>query len=115
MDSAVECSCSGDPVTLGRILPAVALAFGVTVNDIRGNRRTQTVADARAAAMYLMRHRMARSYPDIGAAFGRHHTTVIDAVRRVDAWENPNDNLANYANWCKLRSASRLLGPTCGR
>lgn len=60
----------------------VARAFGVDVEDILGRSRTQTVALARAMAMHLVRELTVFSYPEIGEAFDRNHTTVIMAVRR---------------------------------
>lgn len=60
----------------------VARAFGVDVEDLLGRSRSQTIAMARAAAMHLTRELTIFSYPEIGEAFDRNHTTVIMAVRR---------------------------------
>ena len=63
----------------------VARQFGLHVNDLRGNRRTQDVAYARHIAMYLARDLTEASLPQIGARFGgRHHSTVIHAVDKVE-------------------------------
>jgi chromosomal replication initiator protein len=73
------------PVTVEMVQAEVARQFGMHVNDLRGNRRTQDVAYARHIAMYLARDLTETSLPQIGARFGgRHHTTVIHAVDKVD-------------------------------
>ncbi len=73
------------PVTIEMVQNEVARQFGLHVNDLRGNRRTQDVAYARHIAMYLSRNLTEASLPQIGARFGgRHHTTVIHAVDKVE-------------------------------
>ena len=73
------------PITIEMVQAEVARQFGLHVNDLRGNRRTQDVAYARHVAMYLARDLTEASLPQIGARFGgRHHTTVIHAVDKVE-------------------------------
>ena len=73
------------PVTIEMVQAEVARQFGMHVNDLRGNRRTQDVAYARHIAMYLARDLTEASLPQIGARFGgRHHTTVIHGVDKVE-------------------------------
>ena len=73
------------PVTIEMVQNEVARQFGLHVNDLRGNRRTQDVAYARHIAMYLSRDLTESSLPQIGTKFGgRHHTTVIHAVDKVE-------------------------------
>ena len=72
-------------ITVEMIQAEVARQFGLHVNDLRGNRRTQEVAHARQIAMYMTRRLTETSLPQIGARFGgRHHTTVIYAVDKVE-------------------------------
>ncbi len=73
------------PVTVEAVQAEVARQFGLHVNDLRGNRRTQEVAYARQIAMYLARDLTESSLPQIGARFGgRHHTTVIYAIAKIE-------------------------------
>ena len=73
------------PVTIEMVQNEVARQFGLHVNDLRGNRRTQDVAYARHIAMYLSRELTEASLPQIGARFGgRHHTTVIHGVDKIE-------------------------------
>jgi chromosomal replication initiator protein len=62
----------------------VARQFGLHVNDLRGDKRSQDIAYARQIAMYLARDLTEASLPQIGDRFGgRHHTTVLYAVNKV--------------------------------
>lgn len=73
------------PVTVEMVQAEVARQFGLHVNDLRGNRRTQDVAYARQLAMYLARELTEASLPQIGERFGgRHHTTVLYAVDKIE-------------------------------
>ena len=72
-------------ITIEMVQAEVARQFGMHVNDLRGNRRTQDVAYARHIAMYLSRDLTEASLPQIGARFGgRHHTTVIHGVDKIE-------------------------------
>ena len=73
------------PVTIEMIQAEVARQFGLHINDLRGNRRTQDVVYARHIAMYLSRELTEASLPHIGDRFGgRHHSTVMHAVDKVE-------------------------------
>ncbi len=72
-------------VTVEMVQGEVARQFGLHVNDLRGNRRTQDVVHARHIAMYLSRELTEASTPEIGRRFGgRDHSTVIHGLRKVE-------------------------------
>jgi chromosomal replication initiator protein len=65
---------------------AVCGHFRLTNADLLSKDRHKSVAFARQVAMYLCRQRLKCSFPELGRAFGnRDHTTVMSAVRRVEA------------------------------
>jgi chromosomal replication initiator protein len=73
-----------DRMTPERILAAVSERFGVKIDVMCGQRRTQTIALPRQVAMYLMRQLTDLSLAEIGRAFGgRDHTTVLYACEKV--------------------------------
>jgi chromosomal replication initiation ATPase DnaA len=74
-----------DRMRVETILSAVAEARGVPVPILLGNRRTPTLASARALAMYLMRVYGGLSFQTIASVFGKHHTSVLAAVEKVEA------------------------------
>lgn len=64
----------------------VASHFNVTRADILSARRTANVVRPRQIAMYLSKVLTLRSLPEIGRRFGgRDHTTVLHAVRKIEA------------------------------
>ncbi|GAA1977222.1 hypothetical protein GCM10009777_07890 [Microbacterium pumilum] len=66
------------------IISATAHYFKLTVDDLYGSSRSQSVATARQIAMYLCRERTSLSLPKIGQLFGnRDHTTVMYAYKKI--------------------------------
>ncbi len=73
-------------ITVDDIQKATAEHFGLKQSDLLCERRTRAVARPRHVAMYLAKALTTRSYPDIGRRFGgRDHTTVLHAVKRIEA------------------------------
>ena len=64
----------------------VARAFGLPVTALSSASRSKGITFARHVAMYLCHARVRCSFPELGRAFGgRDHTTVMAAVRRIEA------------------------------
>lgn len=76
---------SAEPVTVERIIDATATVFGVPARRLRGRARDETLTVPRQVAMYVARALLERPFAALAAAFGRHHTTVLQAFRTVDA------------------------------
>jgi chromosomal replication initiator protein len=73
-----------DQMTPERILAAVSDRFGIKIDVLCGQRRTQTIVLPRQVAMYLMRQLTDLSLAEIGRAFGgRDHTTVLYACEKI--------------------------------
>lgn len=67
-----------------RILDHVCQRFDVTLEDVQGRRRTQSVVVPRQVSMYLLRQLTNLSLEEIGQHFGgRDHSTVLYAVGKV--------------------------------
>ncbi len=74
------------PVTAAWIIELTAEMFGFTVDQLTSGSRQRPLVDARQVAMYVTRNSTDLSYPEIGKAFGnRDHTTVMHAVRKIEA------------------------------
>jgi chromosomal replication initiator protein len=65
------------------IMAATSEYFETTVEELRGPGKTRSLAQARQVAMYLCRELTDLSLPKIGQAFGRDHTTVMYAERKI--------------------------------
>jgi len=68
-----------------QIVGDVAASFDLKPGDILGRERQPYVTLARHVAMYVVRKTLPMSLPEVGAHFGRDHTTVLASVRKVEA------------------------------
>ncbi len=68
----------------GSIISLTAIFYQLSVEDLYGSSRSQTIALARQVAMYLCREMTNLSLPKIGQLFGnRDHTTVMYANKKI--------------------------------
>jgi chromosomal replication initiator protein len=66
------------------IINTTASFFQLSIDDLYGSSRSQTIATARQVAMYLCREMTNLSLPKIGQLFGnRDHTTVMYANKKI--------------------------------
>ncbi|QRV02186.1 chromosomal replication initiator protein DnaA [Arcanobacterium phocisimile] len=73
-------------VTAGMIVAQVSNYFNVPLADLKSPTRTRTLTQPRHVAMYLCRELTDLSLPKIAEEFNRRdHTTVMNAVRKVEA------------------------------
>ncbi len=73
-------------ITIDEIQRAVCAHYKLDKSEMASKRRVRAIARPRQVAMYLAKELTPRSYPEIGRRFGgRDHSTVIHAVRTVEA------------------------------
>jgi chromosomal replication initiator protein len=71
-------------VSIKRIQDLVAERFGLSLDELCGDKRSQNIVYPRQVAMYLSRELTDSSLPKIGKEFGgRDHTTVIHATSKI--------------------------------
>ena len=70
-------------ISAATIMAATAEYFDTTLEELRGPGKTRALAQSRQIAMYLCRELTDLSLPKIGQAFGRDHTTVMYAQRKI--------------------------------
>jgi chromosomal replication initiator protein len=86
---------------------AVCNHFRLSNSDLLSKDRHKSVAFARQVAMYLCRQRLKCSFPELGRAFGnRDHTTVMSAVRRVEALRQRDPQVNAHLEAIEQRLAS---------
>ena len=88
LDAAAVEGLLADPAAddagpVGRVIDRVAAAFAITPRELLGRGRLRPVLVPRMVAVALARELTGLSYPRLGAAFGRDHTTAMHACRRV--------------------------------
>jgi chromosomal replication initiator protein len=81
-------------VKIEDIQKLVASHYSVSRADILSSRRTAVVVKPRQVAMFLAKTLTMRSLPEIGRRFGgRDHTTVLHAVRKIEALASSDGSL----------------------
>lgn len=82
-----------EPIKIEKIIEEVARTYDVSEKEIISKRKTAELAKARQIAMYIARETTELSYKPIGEAFGKDHTTVLYAVKKVETWlrEDPHE------------------------
>jgi chromosomal replication initiator protein len=85
---------------------AVCHHFKLTERELCSKDRHKSIAFARHIAMYLCKQRLKSSFPELGRAFGnRDHTTVMSAVRKVEALRESDAEVRAH-----LEALERKLG-----
>lgn len=80
--------------------------FKLRTSDLSSKDRHKSIAFARHVAMYLCKQRLKCSFPELGRAFGnRDHTTVMSAVRKVEALRTSDPEVRAH-----LEALERKLG-----
>jgi chromosomal replication initiator protein len=83
-------------ITTDDIMRLVSDEFRIRITDLKAKSRTQPLVTARQLAMYFIKKYLDKSLVQIGRDFGgKDHTTVINALRRVE------DQLATNADFKK--------------
>ncbi len=73
-------------ISVSLIQEQVSLFFNLKLSDMISSRRSINIARPRQIAMYISKTITSFSYPEIGKAFGgKDHTTVIHAVKKIEA------------------------------
>ncbi|MFF2086353.1 chromosomal replication initiator protein DnaA [Nocardia sp. NPDC058176] len=70
-------------INAATIMAVTAEYFNTTLEELTGPGKARPLAQARQIAMYLCRELTDLSLPKIGQAFGRDHTTVMYAEKKV--------------------------------
>ncbi|MFN0131437.1 MAG: chromosomal replication initiator protein DnaA [Phycisphaerales bacterium] len=79
-------SARADRPTIHTVITAVTDFYGVRLTDLQSKRRHRSVTMPRQVCMYLARAHTRHSLEEIGGHFGgRDHTTVMHAIRAVEA------------------------------
>jgi chromosomal replication initiator protein len=93
-------------LTLERIARTVATHYQMTVEELKSKNNSRAVAVPRQVAMYLCKRLTKSSFPEIGREFGgKHHTTVMHSVDKIDALQKEDRNFH--------RTVSELIDNLC--
>ena len=83
-------------ITIESIVKAVADRFGMQPAQLKQKSNERKITYPRQIAMYLAKELTPASLPEIGRAFaGKHHTTVLHSVQKIDQLRHKNQDLNN--------------------
>ncbi|MCK4414243.1 MAG: chromosomal replication initiator protein DnaA [Candidatus Eisenbacteria sp.] len=81
-------------IDVSQIQRRVANTFDVTVESLRGKRRTSSIAFARQVAMYMTKQLTPMTLVEIGKSFGnRDHSTVLYAIDKIAEARRANPDI----------------------
>jgi len=83
-------------ISVESILKAVAERFSLQPAQLKIKSNTRQIAYPRQVAMYLVKELTHASLPEIGRYFGgKHHTTVLHSVQKIDDLRQRDEDLNN--------------------
>jgi chromosomal replication initiator protein len=86
-------------VTIESIQKAAAEQFGLRLVEIKAKNNSRAIVYPRQIAMYLAKHLTEASLPEIGRQFGgKHHTTVLHSVEKIDELRKTDKDLNRLLN-----------------
>ncbi len=86
-------------VTIELIQKRVGEQFGLREHDLKIRSNSKAIAFPRQIAMYLAKQLTAASLPEIGRQFGgKHHTTVLHSIHKIDALRRTDKDLNRTIN-----------------
>jgi chromosomal replication initiator protein len=86
-------------VTIESIQKYVADYYQLKPSELKSKNNSKSVAMPRQVAMYLCKALTHASLPEIGRSFGgKHHSTVIHSIKKVDALKKRDPDFHNLIN-----------------
>jgi len=86
-------------ITIDLIQKKVGEQFGLREQDLKMRSNSKAIAFPRQIAMYLVKQLTSASLPEIGRQFGgKHHTTVLHSIHKIDALRRSDKDLNRTIN-----------------
>jgi chromosomal replication initiator protein len=80
-------------ITIEQIQRAVSAHYKLRLEELKSKNNARQIAVPRQVAMYLCKRLTKHSFPEIGREFGgKHHTTVIHSVDKIEALVSKDQN-----------------------
>jgi len=92
-----------EKISLQKILEQVANFYGLDKESILDKKRDKRVALPRQIAMYLIRHELNYSFPEIGRQLKKDHSTVMYACDKIEKKIVQNSSLKQEISLIKTR------------
>jgi chromosomal replication initiator protein len=92
--------------TIKSVHEAVAYLFGLSVEELKQESSRRAITVPRQIAIYLAKQMTDESLPEIGRQFGKHHTTVMHSIAKIDQRRRTDAHLNHV-----IRELSQKLTP----
>ena len=80
-------------ITMDRIARTVAAHYKLSMEELKSKNNSRQIAVPRQVAMYLCKRLTKHSFPEVGREYGgKHHTTVMHSVDKIDALVKDDKN-----------------------
>ena len=94
-------------VSIEELQKIIAEYYNVRINELLSKSRKRRITLPRQIAMRLAKELTNLSLPEIGEAFGRDHTTVLHACKKIDDMRNKEEKISqDYSNLLKITARS---------
>lgn len=97
--------------TVDDVLNAVSVTFGYSVDDLLGDSRSKPIVMARQTAMFVCRAFLNMSYPEIGKALGRDHSTVMHGCKKIEDFLKTHPDVESHLNTAIGKASKKAKGP----
>ena len=97
--------------SVGEIQEAVCAVLHLSLDELLSTRRTPRIVRARQLAMYLARDITGLSLARIARDFNRDHSTVLHAIRRVEAGLEPGSDVHETLDKSRALLGGEAVGP----
>jgi chromosomal replication initiator protein len=95
----ISCRDQQNGISIRRVQDVVAAQYKLKVDSLISRSNVRHILLPRQIAMYLCKQLVGSSYPQIGREFGgKHHTTVIHSVEKIDRLSSADTELRNTLN-----------------
>jgi chromosomal replication initiator protein len=86
-------------ITIDAIQKTVAERYAIKPSQLKEKSNRKEVVVPRQVAMYVVKELTQASLPEIGRAFGgKHHTTVIHSINKIDAQRGSDPDINKLIN-----------------
>jgi chromosomal replication initiator protein len=82
-------------VSINSILKSVTKVLNISIEEIKSNKRTKHIVNARQIAMYLALKLVEESVSILASAFGKTHSTLLYAASRIEKQQTKDPYLKN--------------------
>ena len=96
-------------VIIEKAIRLVCKKYNVTEDDLKSTKRTQSIANARHIAIYLLKKVTDLSHKEVGNILNRNHATVIASLNTVDINIKTKKNFGEEIN--ELLSNFKTVNP----